>query len=985
MRLKLLFETVLLFVLSFTWLNAQVNNVTHGTGPFTTIQAAIDDAATVNGDVIEVGNGTYTESITIDKEITLQSVNGAAVTMIEGAGTTVITIDADNVVIDGFTITNPSGKHGIYAQDQSGITIRNNILDDIGSTDATTSGTNYGIAVVSSSANVDGVLIEDNTLTNISGGSGKKSVNGIALGWSTGSFDISNVTIQNNSITSLVASSTTPWGMYGIIVNHASGSSSNTGKTTNLNILNNTIENLAGYWIHGIGLEGLTPSAVVEGNTFANFIAEKAYDNYAVFFESNSYIGTVVINQNNFNTTRGIGIHSDLLSTLTTEVLDATENWWGDASGPSGTDLEGSGSVWGTDDSDASIVSYVDYSPWLGASTGTTPMTWYTDDSIQDAIDAASDDDIINVAAGTYTETLNVDKSLTISGATAAINKNGYTVPANYNWDDNVESIIKHPDPSGGYTTIVNIEDVDNVTFEGFIIQELNADGNLNTSLVRVYAHSKEITNITIRNNIIGPNTNVASQDGTHGRMGLYIVNHPYNNLGVVNSTISGNKIFDCKGNGNNIFLWSSYYVYGAPEPASMSGTVIEDNEIYGAHRSGIETAGGYSDLTIRNNKIYDNSGLPSDDPDYLKYGNGILLVRGSGDKSSGGSAFGPVNLTIENNEIYNNEKNGIYAGPVNENYTITGNDIHDNGWDGIQIDLEGHYYNPDFDPTSGPFSVYDASTNINFNDNDVYDNTLYGTRVYGTPTNGFELNAKNNWWGDPTGPYHATNNTSATGDSVSDNVVYSPWIANSNDTPHDEDNLWTYYVDASNPDAINDVLYDPGFVKGDTVVANGGVFNAITIDKEFVLIGMNGAEILNGSPAITISSNNVTVTGFTFSFGTADYAIKVTGDYSGIVVKNCEFLVTNGIDNDNGGPYYVLAVNNDWGDTSGPTHVVANPGGSGSTITDYVIFESGGLVEPLNNITGISILPTFTWEEFGVAPSVSYKLLISENSDMSS
>ena len=141
------------------------------------------------------------------------------------------------------------------------------------------------------------------------------------------------------------------------------------------------------------------------------------------------------------------------------------------------------------------------------------------------------------------------------------------------------------------------------------MVQELNAEANKNSSLVRVYAHTGEISNIIVRNNIIGPNTNTTFQDGTHGRMGLYIVNHPYGDKGVVNSTFSGNKIFDCQGNGDNIFLWSSYHAYGAPGPASMSSTVIEDNEIYGAHRIGIETAGGFSDLTIRNNKIYDNSG----------------------------------------------------------------------------------------------------------------------------------------------------------------------------------------------------------------------------------------------------------------------------------------------------------------------------------------------------------------------------------------
>jgi len=96
-------------------------------------------------------------------------------------------------------------------------------------------------------------------------------------------------------------------------------------------------------------------------------------------------------------------------------------------------------------------------------------------------------------------EAVNINKSLTVLGATAGINKNGYTVPAGYAWDDTVESIIMHPDPTNGYYAIVDIVDVDNVTFAGFVVEELSAVANKNTSLVRVYAHTQEITNIVVR------------------------------------------------------------------------------------------------------------------------------------------------------------------------------------------------------------------------------------------------------------------------------------------------------------------------------------------------------------------------------------------------------------------------------------------------------------------------------------------------------
>lgn len=181
----------------------------------------------------------------------------------------------------------------------------------------------------------------------------------------------------------------------------------------------------------------------------------------------------------------------------------------------------------------------------------------------------------------------------------------------------------------------------------------------------------------------------------------------------------------------------------------------------------------------------------------------------------------------------------------------------------------------------------------------------------------------------------------------------------------------------------------------GDIINLEPGDYFAIEINTENVtLVGTAGVYIYNGSPAITINADDVTLDGLSFNFDSADYAIDVDGDYSGIVVKNCNFFNTDGggvnpglgIDNDNEGPYYVLAYeNNDWGDASGPTHA-SNPGGTGVTITDYVIYEWEGLQEPIHSITGVSIEPTFVWGELktGPAETIEYQLIISINSDLS-
>ena len=85
------------------------NTVIKVPGDYATIQAAIN--AAVSGDTVLVSAGTYHESLIILKPLTIKSVDGAATTIIDGNSATenyyMVNIKADNVTLDGFTITNP--------------------------------------------------------------------------------------------------------------------------------------------------------------------------------------------------------------------------------------------------------------------------------------------------------------------------------------------------------------------------------------------------------------------------------------------------------------------------------------------------------------------------------------------------------------------------------------------------------------------------------------------------------------------------------------------------------------------------------------------------------------------------------------------------------------------------------------------------------------------------------------------------------------
>ena len=676
-----------------------------GFGNYTSIQAAIDDVDTMNGHTITIQSGVYNEDLNVNKELSIIGAGMSQVTIDlagqSGYNNSGIYVSVDNVRLEGFTLEGNNANPP-----------------------------RYGLKV----ADVTGITLEDISVQN---------------SYRTG-FDLlgtSDATLQN------------------------------------IYALNNGGHGIQLCDCNGVDLTDITTS----GNAWQS-ISICTWGRYTtlgtsdiVFYGTNSYGTVFQLEEGDYNNP-GVPPSGDAVITYSLNPSDGADvtllpqdfcyAMHGDQD--DGPDIN---RIWlfKTLTEAQTAATYGPIGHFLGTGVfveglcdPTQLYVFSPGGSIQNAVEAADPYDTVNVAAGTYEELVHIDKPLTVLGATQGVCKNGYTVPTGYGWDDTVESIIQGPNPFED-GIVLDIDNTDDVTVDGFIIQSLystgSGGGGHDPHLLRINAHNIYVENINIINNVIGPNTHIVSQDGTKGRMGLYLACPSYSNGGIINSEISCNKIFGAEGNGNNIFVWGSAEAYNPTTRSDFTGTVIENNEICNGHRSGIEIAGAVDHLTIQNNDIYGHTGLPSDDPLKLKYGNAILCIRMGSDKTSP-TGQGTYDLDIIGNAIHDNEKNGIYFGPIHEDVSIVDNQIYDNGWDGVCLDMEESYY--------GGYPVYDKLNNFVASCNDFTNNFDYGVEVIGTPTNGFLFQSTCNWWGDVTGPSGVG---TGLGDAVSANVEFDPWL----------------------------------------------------------------------------------------------------------------------------------------------------------------------------------------------------------------
>lgn len=371
---------------------------------------------------------------------------------------------------------------------------------------------------------------------------------------------------------------------------------------------------------------------------------------------------------------------------------------------------------------------------------------------------------------------------------------------------------------------------------------------------------------------------------------------------------------------------------------------------------SGFEIRNGYNGIsgqtsgsTFSNNTIHDNLNIPG------SAGVGILLW---GDND---------NNIITGNTIYDNDRQGIFIGYYDTTYISTGNiisynTIHNNGlyryangpdasdygiqlWtaDNNVIEYNEIYDHDDWFPWGGTFDfaqgIYlcDSDSNLvthnylhsnnygvglwhpsrpvvtnTINYNNIAGNTGYGICTFDGPP---AVYARFNWWGDASGPTHSSN-PGGTGDAITDNVDYSPWLGFVVGT-----SPMTWHVNPTGgSDAIQEALDEAS--DGDTIIAHAGTYyeSQIIVDKSLKVLG-SGADttVIDGGNValsnvglvrITANTGNVTFSGFTVKnagpAGTVRVVIYAASGTAGptYTISNNKIYGTNTDDPDDYGFY---------------------------------------------------------------------------------
>ncbi len=347
--------------------------------------------------------------------------------------------------------------------------------------------------------------------------------------------------------------------------------------------------------------------------------------------------------------------------------------------------------------------------------------------TIQDAVDTASDGDVIRVYDGIYYEAVNIYRGITLIG-------NG-----------TLKTILD------GNNTLDH-QDLFHITANGVNVTGFQfREGSPHHEFAGVGFYS---TGCHVHGNLFQNNNNNA----------VYFNSGPENVLA------------------NNTFLMNGY---GVRSERGANGNIIRDNTFNTSAIGGI---------------IYMNA-------------MGVEVTRNEFNNNRYHlSLFNSQGYDIGWNEFSNADpgRSGLMIS------SSTDNVVHNNSFMGTDIGL-GLSNGADrnliadnlFIENNEGIRSYQTSTNVHVHRNSFINNTEWGMNCSSTSV---AINATHNYWGNHTGPYEPSMNPTGTGDNVSINVTFSPWLLGeyvnhppilniTGTTFTDEDSFFLISIDARDPD----------------------------------------------------------------------------------------------------------------------------------------------------------------------------------------
>ena len=433
-------------------------------------------------------------------------------------------------------------------------------------------------------------------------------------------------------------------------------------------------------------------------------------------------------------------------------------------------------------------------------------------DTIQEAVDAATAGDTVNVCPGTYTAGAVINKALNLRGAKAGLDGR----PRSTVFGSEAESFVTGCNPIDDGRGIFMV-DADNVTIDGFWVGNAGCTNPEAAPGIQTAGHpiggddSPASDFATIKNNVV-----------TNNVMGVYLNGHQHQVLR--NRIVANNTVGSASGNG----IYSDQNLEEAEIDQNLitnhGNTSILFPFIAGIEQSDIEVSNNSMDhrilaWTTRGLWIHHNSITGT-------FGGSALYMAGDND-----------NLRIENNTIQNAVANAIafdnsdasFTPGVpgsNDGVTVLRNVLRDSGGYGVQIFDEGPAFN----------SVTGLSATLN--------------QIIGNAAGGFQnddvnspVSAVRNWWGNSSGPSVWS---IGTGQSVSASVDVFPWATNAARTT-----FRTCNKTATGPSLVT------GTAGSEVICGTNGNNNLNGGGGRDLLLGLGGNDNLSGG---TGTSNDVMI-----------------------------------------------------------------------------------------------------------------------------